>query len=268
MSTVYLKDGAKATLVSKIEDGFVIRRHMLCRPCSESDEYQEEYEEVCDAVEIVKEVFSAAPVWIIEGQCKTAQIKVEIQEKILAERIQQLKETERELIKLKMQKTDISRYIINREQLRTAKRLILFVNGHVMSRVLDGSKSHRFTVSYEITQYREQEKCWAYKLWSENKDSGWSTSEYFDEQFGIKTDLTDEEIKTAAFERLSKKKFSDIHESILLQTPDEWLTPEWIQEKMQRKDRKEKQDLQSAEKALAEAQARVDRLLNKGLTVS
>lgn len=264
MQTIFLKDGTQANLITKTDKGYVVDPVEIYRDY----ETKEEYAEPSGNVLLVDKVYDAAPIAVIQEEYKEILSKVEEQEKILEEKRQAIRQADSELNRIKNQKTDVSRYIINREELRTAERLILFVSGQILPRVLDGKASHKFSVSYEISQYKGEERCWAYKLWSENRDSGWSTSDYFDEQYGIKTNLTDEEIKALSLDRLSKKKISDIHESALLSCPDEWLLPEWIEAKRDKKDRNDQHELNRAKEELTKAQEKFDRISKNELIVS
>lgn len=264
MQTVFLKDGTQANLITKTDKGYVVD------PLEIYTDYEtkEKYTEPSGNVMMVDKVYDAAPLPVIQEEYKAILSKVEDQERVLEEKRQELRKVEYDINRIKNTKTDVSRYIINREELRNAKRLILFVRGQIIPRVLDGKKSHKFTVSYEISQYAGEERCWAYTLWSENRDNGWSSSDYFDEEYGIKVDLTDEEIKTLAHERLSKRKPSDFHEAHLMGCPDEWLTAAWIEIKKEKKDRFERIEIEKAEKELKNAQEKFDRLLKKELVVS
>jgi hypothetical protein len=194
--------------------------------------------------------------------------RVSEQEKIWKERQKELQQINADVARLRNQKTDLSRYIINREELRTAKRLILWPTSQIAPRIMDGKSSHRFTVSYEISQYQSKERIWCYKLWTEGSDL-WSSSEYFDEKYGIKIDLTDEEILQLTHERLPRFK-TEYHSwrHTLMFTPDEWLTAEAIDEKAKLKDKEREDSLQKALNELKDAQERVDKLSKTELTVS
>jgi exosome complex RNA-binding protein Csl4 len=264
MQTIFLKDGTQANLITKTDKGYVVD------PLEIYTDYEtkEEYTEPSGNVMMVDKVYDAAPLPVIQEEYKEILSKVEAQEKVLEEKRQELRKVEYDINRIKNTKTDVSRYIINREELRNAERLIVWPEGHILPRVLGGGKSHKFTVSYEISQYQSEERCWVYQLWSESKDSNWSGSEYFDAEYGIKVNLTDEEIKSVSLDRLSKKKANYFREHLIMQCPDEWLTPDYIQRKKEMNDRSERSELHKAQEELKKAQEKYDRLTQKELTVS
>lgn len=264
MQTVYLKDGTQANLIAKIEKGFVVDPIKIYH----DHEGEEEYNEPSGDVMMVEKVYETAPKELIQEEYKDILLKVEEQEKVLADKREEIRKLDREVANLKNTKTDTSRYIINREQLRTAKRLILWPTNSIAPRIMDGGSSHKFTVSYEISQYKNEERAWCYKLWEENKSNSWSSSEYFDEQYGIKTDLTDEQILHFTHQRISRFK-KDFHswENVLLRTDDSWLTPEYILLKSELKDKARQNALIKAKQEVEKAQAELVRLQNE-VTVS
>jgi hypothetical protein len=264
MQTVFLKDGTQANLITKTEKGYVVD------PFETYQDYEGEqgYSEPSGNLKLVEKVYEVAPRTLIDAEYEEIVQKVEAQEKLLSEKRAELRQAQNEIDRIKGIKTDTSRYIINREELRNAKRLILWPRNYIAPRVMDGSKSHKFTVSYDITQYNGEEKAWASQLWSEDKNSNWGNSEYFDEQYGIKVDLTDEQILALTHQRIERfKKEGNSWRSTLLRTADEWLTPEYIEEKNAIKADERKHDLDRAEKEFKEAQAKYESL-QKSLTVS
>lgn len=264
MQTIFLKDGTQANLITKTDKGYVVDPIEIYKDYDS----KEEYAEPSGNVIMVDKVYDAAPLPVIQEEYKSILQKVEEQENILEEKRKEFRQLEYEISRIKNTKTDINRYIINREQLRNAKRLIVFADHQIVPRILDGKESHKFTVSYEISQYQNEERCWVAKLWSEARNSGWSGTDYFDAEYGIKVDLTDEEIKALALERLSKKVKGYFHDHSLLSCPDEWLTPDYIELKRQKKEWSDLAELTKAEKELKSAQEKYDRLSKRELAVS
>ncbi len=234
MSTVYLKDGSRATLVSKINDGFLVKRHLVCQKWNEDSEDEEEFIEESDQVEIVNEVFQKAPVDFIETEYRRWLDKVSEQERILSEIQKEKSALASEVFRLKNSKTDITRVIFNKEELRNAKRLTVFRRDRIEPHSIDPQHRLKLTISYEVTNYGVGEpNCWLYNFYGDREGS-WGSSDYFDPQYGIMPDLTDQQIIEATTSRLLKrgiggeKGFSPY---ALTGCPDSWLTPEFIEQK-------------------------------------
>jgi hypothetical protein len=264
MQTIYLKDGRVADLITQTDKGYLVDPYITW------NDYEGQPESAPSGnVEFVSEVFNTVPVDLIEAEYKKVLDKLIEQEEIWSTKQKELQQFNAEIAKLRNQKTDISRYIINREELRTAKRLILWPNSQITPRIMDGKQSHRFTISYEIDQYKNEERVWCYKLWSEDRNNGWNSSEYFDSKYGIKIDLTDEEIFTLTQERIPRfKKEYHSWQYALLHTSDEWLSADYISEKQALKKENDAIELLKAEKELKKAQENFDKLSGKSLTVS
>lgn len=265
MKTIFLKDGRMADLVTKTDKGYLVDPYITW------NDYEGQQESAPGGnVELVAEVFDTAPVELIEAEYKKVLDRVNEQQKIWDERQQDLQKHNSEIARLRNEKTNLERYIINREELRTAKRLILWPKNEIVPRIMDGNTSHKFTVSYEISQYKGEERVWCYKAYSDQKrDSRYSEySEYFDEQYGIKIDLTDEEIRDLTIERIPRlKKDSYSWPNVLLGTPDEWLTPEFIDEKKSAKEKHQKVELEKAEKEFEAAHKKLESLKSKDMVL-
>lgn len=257
METVFLEDGRQANLITKTDKGYVVD------PISKYEDYEsgEEYDEPSGNVLQVAKVFKVAPLDVINAEYKEVLDRISAQEDALAQKRQEFRDLE---YKIKNLTTDLSRYIINREELRLAKRLILFGKDCIAPKIMDGTKSRKFTVSYEISQYKEEERCWEYELWQENKESGsWSSSNYFDPEYGIMVDLTDEQIKEKTFERQNKRGIKGFYSNQIMGTGDEWLTTEFQVEKKRLIEKSKVDDLVKAEDELKKAQERYNKLTGK-----
>lgn len=254
MDIVYLKDGSQAKLIAKTDNVYIVDRLMVY------EEEGETYTEPSGRVEIVDKVYNNEPVEKINEEFKLIASKVEEHEKVLREKRSELSSLE---YKIKNTKTDLSRYIVNREELRLAKRLVVFEKDSIEPKILDGLRSRKFTVSYEISQYAGEEKCWSYKLYSDDRDGRYSSSQYFDAEYGIMVDLTDEQIKEKTLERQIKRGIKGFNSYSICATSDEWLTPEFIAEKKRQKEADQKKALEKAEKCLKDAQADYDLITGK-----
>lgn len=264
MQTVYLKDGTKAALIAKTEKGYVVDPIEVYRNWISEDEESEEYEEPSGNVKMVDAVYSIAPKEVVEGEYGEILKKVEEQEKILQEKISEVSKIKHELRQLEQTKTNTAKMIFNRNELVNAKRLIVWIRGKIAPRIMDKKNSLKLTVSYIISQYGSiEEKCWAYSAWSDNRDEErWSSySEYFDPEYGIKADLTDEEILQITHERQMKN--SEKFDNWEIERCDErWLTPQNIEKKYALIEKSNENALKNAEQELIKAQEKVDKLKN------
>lgn len=258
MEIVFLEDGRQANLIAKTDKGYVVD------PISKYEDYEgeEEYEEPSGKVLQVAKVFKVAPVDIINEEYKAIIQKVEEQEKILSEKRQELSKAKHELSQIEKQKTDLAKMIINRTELVSAKRLIVWIKGRIAPRIMDVKNSLKLTISYTVSRYQAEEKCWAYGTWSDyDGDKAWSTyGEYFDPEYGIKADLTDEEVLQITHERQTKNEY-DSYE--LRRTDSKWLTQENIEKRAEYVEQENKYLLKEAEKNLFEAREKYNRLTNK-----
>jgi hypothetical protein len=260
MEVVYLEDGRKANLVAKTENGYVVD------PFSTYSEYDndEEYDEPSGKVLQVARVFKEAPIDVVNAEYKAILDKIAEAENQVRDKRNELSQLE---YKIKNTATQVDRYIINREQLRLAKRLIVFKKEAIAPMVMGGDKSYKFTVSYEISQYQNEERCWVSSLWNEDKNSNWGSSQYFDAEYGIMTDLTDEQIKAITLERQTKYGIKHFCENQIIHTCDEWLTPEFQIEKKRLIEFNKGAELRRATDELKKAQEKYNCLINKNYEV-
>lgn len=263
MQTVYLADGTKANLITKTDKGFVVD------PINVYQDYEseEEYEESTGNVKMVDKVYEKPPTEVIEEEYKLIKQKVKDQCVLLSEKMAELNRAKYELSQVQQQKTDAAKMIINRSELVNAKRLIVWIKGWIAPRIMDVKSSLKLTISYTISRYEGEEKCWAYGTWSDyDGDKAWSKySEYFDPAYGIKADLTDEEILQITHERQNKNEFGEWEIS---RTDEKWLTSRNIEKRNAHIEQANKNELKNAENDLKIAQEKYNLLLSKRVVVN
>lgn len=253
MQTIFLKDGTQANLIAKTDKGYIVDPLEIYRDY----ESKEEYQEPSGNVKLVDKIYEVAPVAVIQEEYKAILEKVTEQEKFLAEKRHELRDVQNEIDRLSRTKTDLQKMIINREELKKAKRLTVWVKSSIAPRIMDIKNSLKLNISYSITQWEVEEKCWAYSAWSHNDDRWSSYSEYFDEKYGVKADLTDEEILFITHERQRKTNFESYE---IGRTHDKWLTPENIIIKGEYILKEKERNLVSAEKELIAIQDKITKL--------
>lgn len=262
MQTVFLKDGTKANLITKTDNGYVVD------PLQVYHEYDthEEYEEPSGSLLLVDKVYETAPKDVIEEDYRQLLQTVVGQEKALIEKRAELNRLKYEMSQLESAKTDLAKMYINRKELVDAKRLVIWIKGRIPPRIMDVKNNLKLVISYTISRYESQEQCWSYGLWSDYaSEKSWSSySEYYDPEYGIKTDLTDEEILKITYDRQEKNKY-DLME--IGRTNEKWLTAANIIKRQEYIEKSNEIILRQAENELAEAQKKVNKLKNE-LTVS
>lgn len=271
MQVVYLKDGRKCKLISKTDDGkyivdpFAVYYTSTFEDCEPAHDQDEQFEMLSNQLVQVDKVYIKPPADVIEAECREllktgAELQKQYDE--LNKEYTQLK---RSYEQMKGYKTDLSRYIINREELKTAKRLIVWPKDRIEPRIMGGIDAVKIHLHYTIEKWPNQEKVWVYKGYTDQRyhEDSWSTyDEYFDEEYGIKIDLTDEEILTLTHERQRKKKFD---EHAILSAEEKWLTPENLERKKAYMEQNRKNAIDQAEKELKRAVKRLEQLQLSGV---
>lgn len=255
MEIVFLEDGRQAKLIAKTDKGYVVDPMAVYQDYETEEEYTEETGNVVQ----VSKVFKVAPLDVVNAEYKEVLDKIAEQEAVLCQKRSELSKAKHELSQIEKQKTDLGKMIINRTELVNAKRLIVWIKDRIAPRVMDVRSSLKLIISYTVSRYESEEKCWAYSTWSDyENDKGWSTySEYFDPEYGVKADLTDDEILQITHQRQLKNKFDSY---ALKSTDPKWLTPENIEKRSELNEQENKNMLKVAEKNLAEAQEKYNKL--------
>lgn len=262
METIYLKDGRMADLVTKTEKGYLVDPYITW------NDYEGQVESAPSGqVELVGEIFATAPVELIEAEYKKVLDRVTEQQKAWAEKQAEFLKLDSQVSALRKEKTNLERVIINREELRKAKRIICWPENEIAPRILDGQRHDKLAITFEITQYKDEERAWCYRV--SFKEDRFDFSEKVDTAYGIKVDLTDEEILALTLERLERfrKDKKDLR-YYLQRTPDQWLSQECIEEKKSYKEKERRTELENAKKDLEALQKKIESLQAKELVLS
>lgn len=222
MSQVYLKDGTIADLVDKTAQGFLVNPYNVY--------YGYEGEE--DAapsgnLKMVQEVFDKAPIALIDADYKSILDLYDAKQVEVNELCKKVTEIKREVAKLEATKTDFTKCIFNRSELKNAKRFIVFKKDSIVPLVMDNKNQLKLSINYEISNYTVEEKVWVSKV----SFDCWSSSDFFDNKYGIFIDLTDEEILSKCLERQKEIGVVKFNDHYIKGTPDSWLTPEFLEKK-------------------------------------
>lgn len=262
METIYLKDGRMADVITKTDKGYLVDPYITW-----NDYGGDPDSAPSGAIELVTEIFASAPVDFIEAEYKKVLDRVEEQQKAWSEKQTEFLKLDSDVSRLRKEKTNLERVIINREELRKAKRIIFWAESEIAPRILDGTSHDKLAITFEITQYKDEERAWCYRV--SFKEDRFDFSEKVDTTYGIKVDLTDEEVLALTLERLERfrKDKKDLR-YYLQRTPDQWLSHECIEEKKSYKAKERKTELENAKKALEEIQKKIESLQSKELVMS
>lgn len=257
MKTIYLKDGRIADLITQTEKGYLVNPHIEWGFESERDSGPS------GNVELVQEIFDTAPVDLIEKECQ----KVYDRMQIIASERDKLQEDKnslwRDVEALKREKTNLSKLTFNRSDIKNAKRLVVFSDKQIAPVIYDPHNRHKLTLSIEITDYDPKIRAWIYKFYG---DERYGSGDYFDEKYGVRCDLTDEEVMALNLERLASKKWDDWD---IIRTDDKWLTPEFIERKKEILSKEAAREIETTKKEIEKYQTKLIELEKKTeLTVS
>jgi|GEM_PF-2232604 len=194
MNTVYLKNGQKAELVKEIEGQYLIN------PYEYYQGYEgEDYEDLSGSLQLVDKVFKTAPIPVIDEEYKSTNEKIKLLRNTISEVSIELANAKRELELIKGTKTDVSKYIINRQEISNAKRITYFSDKGWMPQDWKPKSSWSTKISATIKIRTGEENFWAYKLYDDYDTS----SDYIDHKYGFLIDKTDEEIEQITKERIT-----------------------------------------------------------------
>ena len=242
-TTIYLKDGRVADLVTKTEKGYLVDPYCTFK-------YYEDNEESAPSgvIELAQEIFTEAPKELIEFECQKIHDRMAI---ISAEkdRLQQEKNIlTQEVNILKKQKTDLTKLIFNRSDIKNAKRIVVFPKNEIAPMIYDQENRHKLALSIEVTDYDPKIRAWTYKFYGDDR---YGSGDYFDEDYGVHCDLSDDEVMALNLKRLSERKFDNY---IICRTADKWLTPDLIQRKQTLQNNEKIRERSNKEKQLQEIQ--------------
>ena len=253
MKTVYLNDGQEAKLVRKIDE-----TTFIVSPVMVFEDYDGNETEGFSADFVVGQVFEKPPLKKKSDDLLSIEKALDERRKDIATADKSLREARLELEAIKRQKTDLEKLIINKGELREAKRLTIFSDGgytpiHISKDIND------VKFSLYISANDGKLTCWHYKLTFNN----WSHSTNFDEKIGILIDKSDEEIHQIAENRVveNAEKIKKYPHTLNL-IPDEYLTPELLEIKTTNRIASELKQIEDT-KAQIEKQQTLLRLLEE-----
>ena len=250
---VYLRTGQKAILSGKLNNQFIVY------PFYEYEDYDGNIIEGTDKNVIsVDEVFKSPPTPVIDEEYSQLTKKIDgaRHESIVVQN--ELYQAKNELANVQKQTTDLSKFIINRSEFRTAKRITLFTENEFMPSDYTESK-HGMKISSSMKLLSGEEHAWHYEFGEEYI----SNSKNIDLKWGFLFDKTDEEIEAVTIERIKSYKPEYFHKygrSSVDLVDDKYLTEELKEEKRQLIDKKNIEKQEATEKKILELEEQLKNL--------
>lgn len=236
MNIVYLKNGERVILHQKLsENEYVIERLYIYN-------YQdgEPYEEPSGEKIFVDKVYINAPIESIDKQYNEKYQKYLDLNKSVQSLNEELQSLKNEVYKIKNEKTNLSKLIFNKSQLKTAKTIHYFISDRIMPVLMTDYAKTGMKMSLQVQVYSDSVRAWSYEL-HKNNDS-WGSSDKIDDEYGFFFDLSDEELERITIERVKTFKSDNFYAGYLQSIDNKYLTKELIEIKEKFIiDRKEKQ---------------------------
>jgi len=193
---VYLKNGQVADLIKKIDDNNFLVAPWVTYYGYEGEEYEEPGERI-----VVEKIFKSPPTDIIQKEYQAVKNNIVSYKQELSGIRAEVLGAQKELRKLQEQKTDIEKMIYNRSELKSAKRITVFLEDYIMPRDMDESAHKSLKISTTFSTYDGEETSWVYGI----SGDGWNYGDRIDPAYGLILDATDEEIERLTKERAEKK---------------------------------------------------------------
>lgn len=223
MNIVYLKNGERVILHQKLsENGYVIEKLYIYN-------YQdgEPYEEPSGEKIFVDKVYIYAPIESIDKKYNEKYQKYLDLNKSVQSLNEELQSLKNEVYKIKNEKTNLSKLIFNKSQLKTAKTIHYFISGKIMPVLMTDYAKQGMKMSLEVSVYSDSVRSWSYKLYT--NDNGWGSSDKVDDEYGFFFDLSDEEIERITIERVKTFKSNSFYGGYLKSIDNKYLTKELIE---------------------------------------
>lgn len=257
---VYLKNGQEANLIKEIDGQYLVD------PYEYYQGYEgEDYSEASGSLQIVDKVFKSPPLPVIDEEYQRLidQIQKVRQESIVVQG--ELFQNKQELERVKKITTDASKYIINREEIKNAKRITYFgINNWLPSDWQGKMSNYDLKIQAYITLSNGNEDFWEYKLYEDYNSSGYRV----DSKYGFLLDKTDEEIDAITKERIANYESvgltNILYENRLVDVDDKFLSDKLIAKKNNLITDKNEKDKLRTEKEIADLTEKLERLKTQG----
>lgn len=254
--TAYLRNGEAVVLHNELDTGeYVIERMYVY-----SDYEGNEDAEPCGVKEVVKEVFTKPPIEKKHDDLIKIIEKTEAKNKELAEIETQIRAAKAELRESEKYKTDIQKHVINRSEILKAKRITVF-SGYRPYTLTEEDSKRNLSLSYKIDVWEGKFNGWVCTLDYEGRRN---FSEDINLKYGILIDATDEEILDVCKQIVKdKEEISDWYLRRKDLLPDEYLTDELKQRRIELFEKERKDDIKKQEETIKKEQEKLRKLKSK-----
>jgi hypothetical protein len=248
MEKVYLKNGAAVNLVKQIDnDNFIVEPALIFYDHEGNEDY-----EWGDRI-VVNKIYRTPPKEVIQKDyldlLENITAKTGDLQKINAE----LFKAERAISKIKSQKTDLEKMIINRSELKTAKSITVFNTDSAAPCTLSEKEKRYLKIQLTISVIDGEETAFSCKWYGEE----WSSNNRVDLKYGFLCDMPDDDIIALAKKR-SVDIFKDGENSYTLKhTDDRYLADSVIEIKKPLIEKDKTNKLENLMKKISDAEENV-----------
>ncbi len=217
---VFLKNGQEATLVEKLsENKYLVDPHVIW-----CDEYGNTSTDPTGDLKVVNEVYSKAPVDAIDKEYATTLEKVSKVKTELSEATTELRALR---LKIKQQQeieSDFENWIINLSEYKKAENLVFFSEGkHIMPEIISKEmKNKGLTLTFRVNCFDGSMDRRVKNIDCEGYSAGY-TSRKLDPYFGIKINLSKDEIESLISERIDSLNAEDFSKYEIERIPERYL---------------------------------------------
>lgn len=258
MEKIYLKNCQEANLIKEIDGQYLVD------PYEYYQDYDgEDYNEPSGSLQIVDKVFKTPPLPVIDEEYRKLTEKINNTREESNKLERELYSAKHELSKVQGAITDASKYIINRKEISSAKRITFFSEEGWMPTDWTPKSSWGTKISATISIRTGEEVFWTYKLY-EDYDS---SSDNIDKKYGFLLDKTDEEIEQITKDRISYYEsvgIDKLSSYTFSGVDDKYLSESLIEKKNIIIKEKAEADRIKTEKEIADLTSKLERLKEQG----
>lgn len=259
---VFLKNGQEADLVKEMDGQYLVDPYMVY-----SGYEGEEGTEPSGALRIVNEIFKVAPVEVINKEYLSVLEKIAEKSAELKKLTAEVHEEKKALSQLRLQTTDLNKCLFDLSQYKSAKRLTFFKKGEFAPTTIEDqpnwSGSKGAVLGFKITAYTNEIVAYGYSLDYDGR-KGYSNNDDIDPEFGIKVDLSDNEILELALARNAKIDASSIKSLYVFRSsnikPEPYLSTNLLQRIKELEDKEKEGQKNSLERQINEAKEKLKQL--------
>ena len=225
MKKMYLRDGEEVIFHKEIDkDNFIIERLMVFY-----DYKGNEDSDTSGVKELVNEIFSKPPISKKNDELIIILDKITEKSKEYSALEKEVMLANNELRKIQEIVSNSSELIINRGQLKLAKKITFFEEGGYMPKTLnpDKHRDYRVSINFDISNGKET------SFYQGLTDDGYNPTNRIDDSIGFILDASDDEIFEITRKRIANIEPEKIGDFVLNRIDDKFLTEGLLKRKKQ-----------------------------------